>query len=97
MSHAIAIATQSVLTGPVSIEQTLTYRAENVNVNVVDINADRIAAWNSDELPIFEVSSSLYIYMTDARQETRSLAMRSVHPHVAVIVIRAYTIVIIQL
>eukprot|EP00049_Salpingoeca_infusionum_P023437 m.12116 g.12116 ORF g.12116 m.12116 type:complete len:464 (+) comp5803_c0_seq1:632-2023(+) len=27
---------------------------ENVKVTVVDINAERIAAWNSDELPIYE-------------------------------------------
>lgn len=28
---------------------------ENVHVQVVDINPARIAAWNSDELPIYEV------------------------------------------
>jgi len=26
----------------------------NVKVNVVDINAERIAAWNTDELPVYE-------------------------------------------
>ena len=26
-----------------------------VRVTVVDINAERIAAWNSDDLPIYEV------------------------------------------
>ena len=29
-------------------------RCPNYNVTVVDINADRIAAWNSDTLPIYE-------------------------------------------
>jgi len=28
---------------------------ESVKVTVVDLNAARIAAWNSDELPIYEV------------------------------------------
>ena len=30
---------------------------DNVKVTVVDINEARIAAWNSEELPIFEVCS----------------------------------------
>ena len=29
-------------------------KCEEVQVTVVDINAERIAQWNSDELPIFE-------------------------------------------
>ena len=33
--------------------------ADNVQVTVVDINEARIAAWNSDELPIYEVGSFL--------------------------------------
>ena len=29
-------------------------RCPDIQVNVVDVNEERIAAWNSDELPIFE-------------------------------------------
>ena len=29
-------------------------RCPDIQVNVVDVNDERIAAWNSDELPIFE-------------------------------------------
>ena len=31
---------------------------ENVKVTVVDINQERIDAWNSDELPIYEVNGA---------------------------------------
>lgn len=31
-----------------------------VTVTVVDVNEDRIRAWNSDSLPIFEVSGRQY-------------------------------------
>ena len=32
----------------------IAYKCENAIVQVVDLNEERIAAWNSDELPIFE-------------------------------------------
>ena len=31
-------------------------RCPDIQVNVVDVNEERIAAWNSEELPIFEPS-----------------------------------------
>jgi hypothetical protein len=35
-------------------------------VTVVDVNAARIAAWNSEELPIYEVSHVLDFRRTEA-------------------------------
>ena len=32
----------------------IAHKCPHIDVNVVDINADRIAQWNSDELPIYE-------------------------------------------
>ncbi|KAI8914963.1 UDP-glucose 6-dehydrogenase [Powellomyces hirtus] len=32
----------------------IAYKCPDVQVTIVDLNAERIAAWNSDELPIFE-------------------------------------------
>ncbi|KAJ3007616.1 UDP-glucose 6-dehydrogenase 1 [Thoreauomyces humboldtii] len=32
----------------------IAFKCPNVQVTIVDLNAERIAAWNSDELPIFE-------------------------------------------
>lgn len=32
-------------------------KCPDVRVTVVDVSADRIAAWNSDHLPLFEVIS----------------------------------------
>ncbi|KAJ3144449.1 UDP-glucose 6-dehydrogenase 1 [Geranomyces variabilis] len=32
----------------------IAFKCPNVQVTIVDLNADRIAAWNSDSLPIFE-------------------------------------------
>ena len=29
-------------------------KCPHIRVDVVDLNADRIAAWNSDELPVYE-------------------------------------------
>ena len=29
-------------------------KAHDIEVHVVDMNAERIAAWNSDQLPIYE-------------------------------------------
>ncbi len=31
-------------------------------MTVVDVNNERISAWNSDALPIFEVDLILYLY-----------------------------------
>ena len=33
-------------------------KCPNVQVTVVDVSAERISAWNSDALPIFEVEKS---------------------------------------
>lgn len=32
----------------------IAYKAPDITVTVVDLNAQRIAAWNSDVLPIYE-------------------------------------------
>jgi len=33
----------------------IAYKCPNIQVTVVDINKERIAAWNSNQLPIYEV------------------------------------------
>lgn len=33
----------------------IAFKCPDIQVTVVDINSERIAAWNSDNLPIFEV------------------------------------------
>ena len=47
-----ALATQPVSDN--SYEITEQMQTQVIKVTVVDLNADRIAAWNSDNLPIFE-------------------------------------------
>jgi UDP-glucose 6-dehydrogenase len=37
-------------------------KCPNIHVTVVDVNNERISAWNSDALPIFEVDLILYLY-----------------------------------
>ena len=32
----------------------IAHKCDDIHVYVLDINKDRIAAWNSDELPIYE-------------------------------------------
>lgn len=32
----------------------IAYKCPNITVTVADINESRVAAWNSDELPVFE-------------------------------------------
>ena len=39
----------------------IAYKCPEVKVTVVDINPQRIAEWNSDELPIFEVNYWIYV------------------------------------
>jgi UDPglucose 6-dehydrogenase len=38
-------------------------KCPNVRVCVVDTNADRIAKWNSDELPIYEVCHQVFAHI----------------------------------
>lgn len=34
-------------------------KCPQIRITVVDVSAERIAAWNSDHLPLFEVSSMI--------------------------------------
>ena len=51
-----------------------------VTVTVVDVNEDRIRAWNSDSLPIFEVSVRRYQYKK--LTSTAGYDVKRLHIHV---------------
>ena len=43
----------------------IAYKCPNLTVTVVDLSQQRIAQWNSDKLPIFEVQATLVISTPD--------------------------------
>ena len=43
----------------------IAYKCPDIKVTVVDMNAQRIAQWNSDELPIFEVGFHVFILLVN--------------------------------
>merc|ERR1739838_1281187 len=46
----------------------IAYRCPHIKVTVVDINQDRIDAWNSDQLPIYEPGLDEVVLFVGRRQ-----------------------------